>query len=51
MLDYWLFPLIVALCVMLWVFYLVVKRQGGPGVRTEGRTLVDKPDEENPPAE
>jgi hypothetical protein len=51
MLDYWLFPLIVALIVVLWAFYLMVKHKGGTGVRTEGRTLVDKPDEENPPTE
>jgi len=37
--------------VILWAFYMVVRHQGGTGVRTEGRTLVDKPDEENPPIE
>jgi hypothetical protein len=51
MLDYWLIPLLIALCAVLWAFYLVMKHQGGTGVRTEGRTLVDKPDEDNPPAE
>lgn len=51
MLDYWLFPLIVLLLVVIWSFYAVIKRQGGPGVRSEGRTLVDKPDDENPPFE
>jgi hypothetical protein len=51
MLHVWLIPLMVALSVLLWALYLLVKHQGGPGVRTEGRTLVDKPDEENPPLE
>ena len=51
MLHWWLVPLLVALVVLLWAFYLLIKHQGGSGVRTEGRTLVDKPDEENPPLE
>ena len=51
MLHWWLIPLLVAIVVLLWAFYLVLKHQGGTGVRTEGRTLVDKPDEENPPFE
>jgi hypothetical protein len=32
-------------------FYLVIRFAGGTGVRTQGRTLVDKPDEEAPPEE
>ena len=51
MLHWWLIPFSVLLGLLLWSFYIVVKHQGGPGVRTEGRTLVDKPDEENPPLE
>jgi hypothetical protein len=51
MLHWWLIPLLVALVVLLWAFYQVLKRNGGTGVRTEGRTLVDKPDEDNPPLE
>ena len=51
MLDWWLFPLLVAVVVVLWAFYLLMKRKGGTGERTEGRTLVDKPDEDNPPLE
>jgi hypothetical protein len=38
------------LLAVLAVFYLVLKRQGGTGVRTEGRTLMDKPvEDDNPP--
>ena len=51
MLHWWLIPLMMAIPVVLVCFYLVIKNQGGAGVRTEGRTLVDKPDEENPPVE
>lgn len=51
MLHWWLIPLLLALVVVLWVFYGVIKRQGGSGLRTDGRTLVDKPDEDSPPLE
>ncbi len=48
MLHVWLIPALVVVALVLLVFYLVLKSKGGTGVRTEGRTLVDKPDEENP---
>ena len=51
MLNWWLIPLLVLLALVIWSFYVVVKHQGGSGVRQEGRTLVDKPDDENPPLE
>jgi len=51
MLDWWLFPLLFALGVLLWAFYMVMRNRGGAGVRTDGRTLVDKPDVEEPPLE
>ena len=51
MLHWWLIPLLVAMIVLLWAFYMILGHHGGTGVRTEGRTLVDKPDEENPPLE
>jgi hypothetical protein len=51
MLHWWLVPVLVALVVALWAFYTILKNQGGSGVRTEGRTLVDKPDEDGPPLE
>ena len=51
MLHVWLIPMLLILLVILVVFYLVVRAQGGSGARTEGRTLLDKPDEENPPSE
>jgi hypothetical protein len=51
MLHWWLIPLMVAVGIAIWVFYELIKHQGGTGVRTEGRTLVDRPDEDNPPME
>ncbi len=46
MLHVWLIPVLVALIVILAIFYLVVRNAGGSGARTPGRTLVDKPDED-----
>jgi hypothetical protein len=51
MLHVWLIPMVLILLIILVVFYLVIRNQGGSGARTEGRTLLDKPDEENPPSE
>ncbi len=48
MLHVWLIPALIILLIVLVIFFLVVKKRGGTGVRTEGRTLVDKPDEEPP---
>ncbi len=48
MLHVWLIPVLVILLLVLVVFFLVVKYRGGTGVRTEGRTVVDKPEEEPP---
>ena len=49
MLHVWLIPALVILGVVLLGFYLIVRFKGGSGVRTDGRTMVDKPDDENPP--
>jgi hypothetical protein len=46
MLHVWLIPALVILVLALLGFYLVVKVRGGSGVRTEGRTLMDKPEPE-----
>lgn len=51
MLHWWLLPLMALLTVVLWSFYALVKHEGGTGIRTEGRTLVDKPDDDAPPLE
>ena len=52
MLHVWLIPALAILVVVLAVFYLIVRLTGGSGVRTEGRTLVHKPgEEENLPPE
>ena len=50
MLHIWLIPALLILIAVLAVFYLLIKVVGGSGVRTTGRTVVDKPqDEENLP--
>jgi len=48
---WWLIPALIVLGIALWAFYVLIKHEGGAGVRTEGRTLVDKPDEDSPPFE
>ncbi len=51
MLHWWLIPAMAVLFAILCVLYLVIKGTGGSGVRTDGRTVVDKPvDEEDLPS-
>jgi hypothetical protein len=47
-LHFWLIPLLVVVFIVLGAFYLVIKFTGGSGVRTEGRTLVHKPGDDEP---
>ena len=47
MLHVWLLPALAILVVVLAGFYLIVKFTGGTGVRSAGRTLLDKPDDED----
>jgi hypothetical protein len=50
MLHVWLIPALAILAAVIGAFYLLIKFKGGTGVRTEGRTVVHKPqDEENLP--
>ncbi len=46
MLHVWLIPALLALLVVVGGFYWLLKYQGGSGIRTDGRTLADKPAEE-----
>jgi hypothetical protein len=48
-LHFWLIPLLVVVFISLGTFYLVIKFKGGSGVRTEGRTLVHKSGDDDPP--
>ncbi len=48
MLHVWLVPILVVFAIVLVSFYLLLRFKGGTGVRTEGKTLVDKPEEESP---
>jgi hypothetical protein len=47
-LHFWLIPLLVVVFISLSAFYLVIKFKGGSGVRTEGRTVVHKPGDDEP---
>ena len=47
MLHWRVIPLIMLGLLSVWAFYLLIRNQG-EGVRTEGRTLVDEPDEHVP---
>jgi hypothetical protein len=46
MLHVWLIPVLVVLVLAVWLFYLALRAKGGTGVRTDGRTVVDKPEAE-----
>lgn len=46
MLHVWLIPVLVILAIVLASFYLLIRFKGGSGVRTQGKTLLDKPSDE-----
>ena len=46
MLHIWLIPVLAILVLAVGLFYLALRVKGGSGVRTDGRTVVDKPGEE-----
>jgi hypothetical protein len=46
MLHVWLIPALAVLVLAIWGFYLLIRNKGGSGVRTDGKTMVDKPDDE-----
>jgi quinol-cytochrome oxidoreductase complex cytochrome b subunit len=52
-LHFWLIPVVAILAVLIGILFLVIHRAGGSGIRSEGRTLRDEPDEkkEEPKAE
>ena len=47
MLHVWLIPALILCALAIGIFYLAIRSKGGSGVRTEGRTVVDKPGEED----
>jgi len=51
MLHVWLIPAFLILVLAVGLFYLALRSKGGSGVRTDGRTVVDKPgaEEDLPP--
>ncbi|EEF62730.1 hypothetical protein Cflav_PD5365 [Pedosphaera parvula Ellin514] len=46
---FWFVPVLLAVIIGIWVFYIRIMRSGGEGVRKEGKTLVDKDDRGLPP--
>jgi len=42
-LHFWLLPCLAILFIAIWIFYMAMKHTGGPGIRTDGRTVLDKP--------
>lgn len=48
-LHFWLIPLIAIVLAGIATFFLVISRQGGSGIRTEGKTLYDQPVDEKKP--
>jgi hypothetical protein len=47
MLHVWFIPAAAVVVILIVTFYWVVRRQGGSGVRTPGRTVADQPGEEH----
>jgi hypothetical protein len=47
MLHVWLIPALVVLLVAVAILYVVLRVFGGDGVRTNGRTVLDLPEEED----
>jgi len=46
-LHFWLIPLMAIVVAGIAVFYLFIRRSGSSGVRSESRTLLDKPAKED----
>lgn len=43
---FWFAPLLLAVVIGVWVFYRKVMREGGDGVRKDGKVLFHKPNDE-----
>jgi len=41
--EFWLIPVLAMVVAGVAIFYIVVRRHGGSGARSEGHTMVDKP--------
>jgi hypothetical protein len=48
-LHFWVIPAMAILAALIGVFYLVISRAGGSGIRSEGRTLLDEPQTKEEP--
>jgi hypothetical protein len=41
--EFWLIPVLAMAVAGVAIFYIVIRRQGGSGSRSDGQTIVDKP--------
>jgi hypothetical protein len=46
MLDVWVIPAVGIVALAVLIFFLAIRSKGGSGVRTEGRTVMHKTEEE-----
>jgi hypothetical protein len=49
MLHVWLIPALILLALIFFAFYGLMNVRGGTGVRTEGKTLMHMPDDDDAP--
>jgi cytochrome c-type biogenesis protein CcmH/NrfF len=41
--EFWLIPVLAMVVAGVVIFYMVIRREGGSGARSDGQTVVDKP--------
>jgi len=41
--EFWLIPVVAMVIAGVTIFYVMIRRQGGSGARSDGHTMVDKP--------
>ena len=41
--EFWLIPVLAMVVAAVAIFYMVIRHQGGSGVRSDGQTVIDKP--------
>jgi hypothetical protein len=49
-LHLWVIPVLILMVLIVGAFYVAIKFSGGSGIRTDGRTIVDKHTDDEPPS-
>ena len=49
-LHLWVIPVLMLMVLVVGAFYVAIKFSGGSGIRTDGRTIVDKHTDDEPPS-